>query len=690
MFRRKIVIEQTQIADTPLDDFPVYITFSDERLRNTVDGGRVWEVKRGDIRFVNADGRSMLPYEIEVFDGHTGTLEAWVRLPALSNQRDTVFYITYGGGDLPSAPGGGVWDAPFTAMLRPGVDSTSQNELQHAAPHDFDGQLTVEAWVYGDDERTEVLQSLASKWRPRAQFDAFAGFDAGRTNGLNTTGYYGAVFDGQYVYFSPELQPDGGHGTVLRYDTQSDFHDATSFEAYDAGDTAGMDTRGYYGGVFGGRFIYFVPRHYQGHPHSRLLRYDTQREFGDPASWDAFDFGERQTHQGAAYDGRYIYLCPGYREGGKSGLSGRVVRYDTQADLRDSASYERFDAEQIGGLEVGCFDGGAFDGRYVYFVPLVNSIALRYDTHMSFGDEASWQALDAKPFGMGMCVGSVFDGRFLYYVPYDHSTVARYDTEIDFHAAESWSSYDARNTNGLNTRGFDGGFFDGRYVYFVPFHNDKTFHAYWLRYDTQQPFDLPAAWEAHDASFVADVKTVGYNGGAFDGRFFYAAPWRSEWGETMADWDIHGRILRYDTLGSDGTFSLRYCDYGHNGGLCAAVLGPSFLVNTTQGVLSISAHRALKSGWHHLAGVYDGTSIKLFVDGECVAQRGGQGTLQTNDVPIVVGRIENGLGRFRGVIKHVRVSNVTRDEAWICAVYQNLVNASGFCRIDAEEVVEDR
>ena len=43
---------------------------------------------------------------------------------------------------------------------------------------------------------------------------------------------------------------------------------------------------------------------------------------------------------------------------------------------------------------------------------------------------------------------------------------------------------------------------------------------------------------------------------------------------------FHGKILRYDTLGTNGAFSLRYCDYGHNGGLCAAVPGPSFLVNT--------------------------------------------------------------------------------------------------------------
>ena len=682
MFKRRIVIEQTEIAGAPLHDFPAFISLADPWLKDMAHGGHVRDVEGRDIHFVDADGASLLPYEIEIFDGASGKLEAWVRLPIVSETADTVFYMVYGGEfeDGPVVPTG-VWDATFVALLRPAVDGG-----QHTGPHHFDRQLTVEAWVRGDDERAEVLQSLASKWRPRQSFDAFDGVDAGRTDGLNTTGYYGAVFDGRYVYFAPELQPDGGHGTVLRYDTQGDFSDPASFEGYDASYTAGMDTRGYYGAVFDGRFVYFVPRHYEGYNHSRVLRYDTHGGFRDPKAWDAFDFGERQTHQGAAYDGRHIYFCPGYREDRESGLSGRVVRYDTQADLHGPTSYERFNAEAVDGLEVGCFDGGAFDGRYIYFVPLANSVALRYDTHRHFDDEASWQALDAKPLGMGMCVGAVFDGRFLYYVPYDNSKLVRYDTEADFYPTESWSSYDAENTNGLDTCGYDGGFFDGRYVYFVPFVNDRVFHANWLRYDTQQPFASSNAWEAHNASYAGEVKTIGYNGGAFDGRFFYAAPWRALWGETMAEWDIHGRIARYDTLGLDGTFSLRYCDYGHNGGLCAAVPGPSFLVNTTQGVLSIAAHQALKPGWHHLAGVYDGDSLRLFVDGELVAQREGQGMLQMNEVPIVVGQIENGLGRFRGVIENVRVSTVARSETWIRTACRNFAAGGSFCRVEREEI----
>ena len=65
----------------------------------------------------------------------------------------------------------------------------------------------------------------------------FAAFDASWTDGLHSAGYFGAVFDGRYVYFSPEQIKSGGrgadnkrtvydddqHGVVLRYDTHAPF-----------------------------------------------------------------------------------------------------------------------------------------------------------------------------------------------------------------------------------------------------------------------------------------------------------------------------------------------------------------------------------------------------------------------------------------------------------------------------------
>jgi len=45
-------------------------------------------------------------------------------------------------------------------------------------------------------------------------------FDAGTTGGLNTQGYVGAIFDGRYVYFSPYRNTNDFHANVLRFDAR--------------------------------------------------------------------------------------------------------------------------------------------------------------------------------------------------------------------------------------------------------------------------------------------------------------------------------------------------------------------------------------------------------------------------------------------------------------------------------------
>ncbi|NQU09685.1 hypothetical protein HQ590_02755, partial [bacterium] len=210
---------------------------------------------------------------------------------------------------------------------------------------------------------------------------------------------------------------------------------------------------------------------------------------------------------------------------------------------------------------------------------------------------------------------------------------------------------------------------DGRFVHFVPFvygnrATGYTVHANFLRYDPQQPFDDRRAWQAHDASQAGGLRAAGYNAGAFDGRFFYCAPWHHGLDPDTGRLVMHGKILRVDTVGDRGSFSLRYCDYGHNGGLNAAVPGPSFLVNTDRGVRSVATHHPLRPGRHDLVGVYDGQQIRLFIDGRLAAQRAATGRIQSNDEPVVVGRISDGLGRFCGTIERVGVAATARGELW--------------------------
>lgn len=578
----------------------------------------------------------------------------------------------------------GIRRAPLTTVARTPTDIALEGDafriggtLPGAESLRFTDQLGVAAWVHAEDNRLEGLQALLSKWRPPDHWPGFAAFDATQTDGLPSRGYFGAVFDGRYVYFSPEQYGEAGyetHGVVLRLDTHGDFKNPRSFEAYDAGRADGLETRGFYGAAFDGRYVYFVPRQLgMVEYHSHLLRCDTRGPFKDPASWSACDIGIPCSHQSAAFDGRYLYLCPGFFGDPKTeaDYSGLVVRCDTQGEFKDSASYQTIDISTFLHPQAKCFDGAAFDGRYIYLVPLYGGIAVRYDTHGDFS--SSWEAFDARPLGYKLSVGAVFDGRYLYYCAYGHALIVRYDTTLPFAEATNWETFDADHTDGLRSTGFDGGFFDGRFVYFQPFFlhigpgkRDNLFHSIYLRCDPNKPFADRSSWQAFDASKTDGLHSVGYNAGAFDGRYFYAAPWQQGRKPDHPDQFItHGIVLRCDTLGDHGTFSLRYCDYGHNGGLNAAAPGPSFLINTERGAFSAAAHRQLAPGRQHLAGTYDGQYIRLYIGGELAAQREAGGRLIDNDLPVVIGRIQDGQGGFRGKITRVRCASRAFTEAEI-------------------------
>lgn len=72
------------------------------------------------------------------------------------------------------------------------------------------------------------------------------------------------------------------------------------------------------------------------------------------------------------------------------------------------------------------------------------------------------------------------------------------------------------------------------------------------------------------------------------------------------------------------------------------------------------------SRWYHLAGVYDGRQVRLYVDGQLVAEQSASGKRRTNRLPLLVGADVNGAGEatspFDGMIDAVRLSSVARYE----------------------------
>ena len=107
-----------------------------------------------------------------------------------------------------------------------------------------------------------------------------------------------------------------------------------------------------------------------------------------------------------------------------------------------------------------------------------------------------------------------------------------------------------------------------------------------------------------------------------------------------------------DADGDSGTFRLAYCD---GGGADGTPPGPGFVINTDSGVAQVRTSGMLSPGWCHLAGIYDGHTVSLLVDGRVVARANATGSVKPSDAPVVAGCLEPGVGRFEGHIERVRI-----------------------------------
>jgi hypothetical protein len=107
-YRKSITINHNLVS-SDLTDFPVLISITDIdlSLKAQSDGD--------DILFMDGSGdANILSYEIERYDHSNGVLVAWVKIPYLSGNVDTVFYMYYGNPSCGSQQDpGGVWDSNF-------------------------------------------------------------------------------------------------------------------------------------------------------------------------------------------------------------------------------------------------------------------------------------------------------------------------------------------------------------------------------------------------------------------------------------------------------------------------------------------------------------------------------------------------------------------------------------------------
>ena len=138
LFRKEITIDRSKIPSgcgTTLPNFPLLFSVTHtDLIRDTdcatgVDGP--CDAQGDDIVFraldtVTCGGaeKCTLDHEIESYDGTTGTVVAWVRLPAVktdSHTEDTKIYVYYGNSNVTSSTENvdGVWDVNYVGGVAP-------------------------------------------------------------------------------------------------------------------------------------------------------------------------------------------------------------------------------------------------------------------------------------------------------------------------------------------------------------------------------------------------------------------------------------------------------------------------------------------------------------------------------------------------------------------------------------------
>lgn len=214
---------------------------------------------------------------------------------------------------------------------------------------------------------------LAARLDTQGLFDAASAWSLFDVTSLagGRGGFDGAAFDGRYVYLAPHADAAGPHGVVARFDTLADFGAQASWSLFDA-TTVDVSAAGFSGAVFDGRFVYFVPN--VGSVSGLacvFLRYDTQGPFASAASWGTSGgtVAASSTYDGAAFDGRYVYFAPA-----ASGVP--ALRFDTQASFASTAGWTQL---LLPSANISGFRGAVFDGQAIYFVPAGYSWAVRFD-----------------------------------------------------------------------------------------------------------------------------------------------------------------------------------------------------------------------------------------------------------------------------------------------------------------------
>ncbi len=186
-YYRSITIDHTLCGTANSTDFPVLITGTYTYLKTTGNGGNVTNASGYDIAFFSDSGlTSQLKHETVSWNGSTGAVEYWVKVPTLSYTSDTVIYIAYGDSGVTTDQSDKVntWNSNFGGVWHMNQDpSGSAPQLLDSTTNAND--MTTESMVSGDLVTGEIGNAINYDGTNNASYKTSPSFNSWTTLSLS-------------------------------------------------------------------------------------------------------------------------------------------------------------------------------------------------------------------------------------------------------------------------------------------------------------------------------------------------------------------------------------------------------------------------------------------------------------------------------------------------------------------------
>jgi RHS repeat-associated protein len=127
-YERRIAINHAMVPNTDQANFPVLISGTYSYLATAANGGQIQNSNGYDIMFSSdAAGHNKLDYEIDSYNGTTGAVAYWVRVPVVSHTNDTALYMWYGNPNIATSQENrtGVWSNGYAGVWHFGTPTLS-------------------------------------------------------------------------------------------------------------------------------------------------------------------------------------------------------------------------------------------------------------------------------------------------------------------------------------------------------------------------------------------------------------------------------------------------------------------------------------------------------------------------------------------------------------------------------------